>query len=117
MALWGTRTHNTDARHVVTSQEVLVVTEAEDEVSIFIPFAALRLTVAAVQLHLDLTLAVTLHGWKEQNKHVKTKTTQRKPPELLLRAFSFYCISIKKRGTCSIFARVPLLLYLLCLNT
>lgn len=37
--------------------------------SIFVSLAALRLTVAAVQLHLDLTLAVTLHGWKERCAH------------------------------------------------
>ena len=37
--------------------------------SIFVSLAALRLTVAAVQLHLDLALAVTLHGWKERRAH------------------------------------------------
>lgn len=59
------RTCRTETRHVVTSQELVVVTQTEDEVRLFVPFAALRLTVAAVQLHLDLTLAVTLHGCKE----------------------------------------------------
>lgn len=53
----------TDTCDVVTGQDfVVAVTETDDKVSIFISFAALRLTVAAVQLHLDLTLTVTLHG-------------------------------------------------------
>lgn len=56
-------TYGTDTCDVVTGQDfVIAVTETDDKVSIFISFAALRLTVAAVQLHLDLTLAVTLHG-------------------------------------------------------
>lgn len=54
---WRPKTCN-----VVNVQDfIIIITEAEDEVSICFSFAALRLTVAAVQLHLDLTLTVTFH--------------------------------------------------------
>lgn len=56
------------ARDVVAGEDLVLVAEAEDDVSLFVSFAALRLTVAAVQLHLDLTLAVTLHRWREQRE-------------------------------------------------
>lgn len=56
------RTYSTDTCDVVAGQDFVIVAETEDKVSVFLSFAALRLTVAAVQLHLDLTLAMTLHG-------------------------------------------------------
>lgn len=54
-------TYGTDARDVIAGQNLIVLTQAEDEVRVFIPFTALGLAVAAVQLHLDLTLAMALH--------------------------------------------------------
>lgn len=54
--------YSSDARYIVAGKEFVIVAEAEDEVGFFISFAALRPTVAAVHLHLDLTLTVTLHG-------------------------------------------------------
>lgn len=59
-------TYGTDARDIVAGED-LVVAEADDEVAVVVSLAALRFTVAAVQLHLDFALAVTLHGWPEHN--------------------------------------------------
>lgn len=59
-------TYGTDARDIVAGED-LVVAEADDEVAVVVSLAALRFAVAAVQLHLDLALAVTLHGWPERN--------------------------------------------------
>lgn len=56
---------HTDTCDVVTGQVFVTMADTEDEMSIFISSAILRLTVAAHQLHLDLTLAVTLHDWKK----------------------------------------------------
>lgn len=61
---------------VVAGQDFIVVAEAEDKVSIFISFAALRLTVAAVQLYLDLTLAVTLHGCQRLKKNLSHRMNE-----------------------------------------
>lgn len=57
----GFLTCGIDARDVIAGQNLIILTQAEDEVRVFIPFTALRLAVAAVQLHLDLTLAMALH--------------------------------------------------------
>lgn len=55
-------TYGTDTCHVVTGQDFVVITETDNKVSVFISSAALRLTVTAVQLYLDLALSMTLHG-------------------------------------------------------
>lgn len=60
-------TYGTDASDIVAGQDLFVVAEADDELGVFVPLAALCFTVAAVQLHLDLALAVTLHDWPEHN--------------------------------------------------
>lgn len=52
----------TCAGDVVTGQHLLIVTEADDELSILVPFAALGLAVTTVGLHLDLTFSMALHG-------------------------------------------------------
>lgn len=65
LALWHRtlrRCDTTDTRYIVTGQDFIVGAETEDVVGFFISPAAVHLTVATVQLHLDLTLAMTLHG-------------------------------------------------------
>lgn len=51
--------------------------DADDELGVFVSLAALCFTVTAVQLHLDLALAVTLHDWPERN--VETRERQQEP--------------------------------------
>lgn len=67
----GFLTCGTDARDVIAGQNLIILTQAEDEVRVFIPFTALRLAVAAVQLHLDLTLAMALHDYNTNTTHQK----------------------------------------------
>lgn len=56
------RTCCADAGDIIVGQNLIILTYTDDTVSIFIRFAAVGLAVAAVQLHLDLTLAMALHG-------------------------------------------------------
>lgn len=56
-AVFGTCTSD-----VVWCQNLVTVAEAQDESGVFIALAALGLTVAAVQIHLDFSFAMTLHG-------------------------------------------------------
>ena len=55
----------TYAGHVVRGQDLLVVAQAEDEPGFIVPLAALRLAVAAVQMHLDLSFPVALHRYRQ----------------------------------------------------
>lgn len=68
-------TYSTDASDVVAGQDLFVVAEADDELGVFVSLAALRLTVSAVQLHLDLALAVTLHHWPDEAQRGDTGET------------------------------------------
>lgn len=69
-AMWDTVTNTLryfltcwiNAGDIIAGQNLVAVAQAEEEVCLFIPLAALRLTVAAVQLHFDFTFAVTFHG-------------------------------------------------------
>lgn len=72
-----TPTYGIDAGDIVAGQDLFVVAEADDELGVFVSLAALRFTVTAVQLHLDLTLAVTLHDWPQHN--VETRARQPEP--------------------------------------
>lgn len=53
----------THAGDVVAGQHLPMWAEADCDLGVLIPVAALGLTVRAVQLHLDLHLAVALHGF------------------------------------------------------
>lgn len=68
-------TDGTDTSDIVAGQD-FVVAEANDELCVFVSPAALSFAVAAVELHLDLALAVALHDWPGE-RNVETRARQK----------------------------------------
>lgn len=71
---------STYAGDIIWGQHFLVVAQAVDEVGVVASLAALRLAVAAVQVHLNLSLPVTLHHCKHQTHRGRTELRNSRGP-------------------------------------
>lgn len=72
MTVGGYHTYSSGTCHIVTGQDFIVMAQTENVAGILISSAALCSTVIAVQLHLDLTLSMTLHRWRKM--HINKRT-------------------------------------------